>query len=250
MGKDLRLADGDRLTPGSAGALPADEHERCPRRRIHPGRRLSRSEPADVLARRCSAPTRRADRGAHERHGHRDTRRTRCRRRDRQGADRMRGRRRRGGNVRAGDRTHGRRRSSDHPVRPPVPDHRAVHAAARAAADAARPRQPHLLPQRGRRARDGRLRAQACPLGARRHPRGLRGATPARGVGPYGGALHQRDRAGSGNGDGRGEEVLQRAGGLHAGRGLPARRDRRFPASGSRPEGARTGLPAPVASAR
>ena len=59
----------------------------------------------------------------------------------------------------------------DHPDGAPVPGHRAVRSAARAAADAARPRQPHLLPHRGGRARDGRLRAQPGAVGARRHAR-------------------------------------------------------------------------------
>ena len=65
------------------------------------------------------------------------------------------------------------RRRADHPLRPPVPRHGAVRPAARAAAHAARPRRPRLLPHRGRRPRAGRLRARtphrgpstACPDG-------------------------------------------------------------------------------------
>ena len=65
----------------------------------------------------------------------------------------------------------GRRDRADHPDGPPVPHHRAVRPAARAAADAARPRQPRLLAHRGGRARDGRLRAQPRAVRAGRHPR-------------------------------------------------------------------------------
>ena len=137
----------------------------------------------------------------------------------------MRGRRRRRRHVRAGGRAPRRRRSADRSVRPSVPDHGAVRPAARAAADAARPRQPRLLPHRGRRARDGRLRAQARAVGARRDPRRLRGEAPAGGVGPDAGAVRERDHARSRDGDRRGEDVLQRARGVHARRGLPARRD-------------------------
>ena len=64
-----------------------------------------------------------------------------------------------------------RRHGADHPDGPPVPDHGAVRPAARAAADAARSRQPRLLAHRGGRARDGRLRAQSRPVRAGRHPR-------------------------------------------------------------------------------
>ena len=164
---------------GGAGALPADEHRRRARRGVHPRRRLPRPEPAHVLARRRRAPRRRADRDARPRHRHRDDGRPRHRGRDRSGTHRMRGRRRRGRHVRTRARAHGRRRPADHPVRPSVPDHRAVRPAARAAADAARPGQPRLLPHRGRRPRHGRLRAQARAVGARRHPGRVRGEAPA-----------------------------------------------------------------------
>ena len=89
-----------------------------------------------------------------------------------------------------------RRHRADHPYGAPVPHHRAVRPAARAAADAARPRQPRLLAHRGRRARDGRLRARARALGARRHSRGLRGPAPDRGVGALRGA-DSRARSGA-----------------------------------------------------
>ena len=55
-------------------------------RRVHPRRRLPRPVAADVLARRRGAAARRADRGAHARHRHRDARRPRVRGRGRQGA--------------------------------------------------------------------------------------------------------------------------------------------------------------------
>ena len=236
---------------GGAGALPADEHRRRARRRLHPGRRLPRPVAAHVLARRRCAPPRRADRDARPRH--------RASRRRTDGSPRSRPMPGRiecevvvnaGRHVRARARAHGRRRPADHPVRPPVPDHRAVRPAARAAADAARSRQPRLFPHRGRRPRHGRLRAQACAVGARRDPRGIRGEAAPAGMGPHGGALRERDHARARDGDRRGEDVLQRAGGVHARRGLPARRDRRAPASGSRRAAARTGSPARAASAR
>ena len=50
---------------GGAGALPADEHRRRRRGRVHPRRRLSRPEPAHVLARGRGSAARRADRDAH-----------------------------------------------------------------------------------------------------------------------------------------------------------------------------------------
>ena len=123
------------------------------------------------------------------------------RRRDGCRAHRVRGGRERRRYVRTRARPHGRRRPADHPVRPPVPDHRAVRPAARTSADAARSRQPRLLPHRGRRPRDGRLRAQAGAVGARRDPRGIRGQAPPGGMGPHGGALCECDHAGAGNGD-------------------------------------------------
>ena len=227
VGEDVRPADGDRLRGGGAGALPADERRRRARCSVHPRRRLSRPEPAHVRARRRRAPSRRADRGAHARHRHRDARRPRVRGRDGQGPDRVRGRRRRGRHVRAPGCRVGRRRRADHPVRPPVPRHRAVRARAGSAADAARPGQPHLLPDRGRRSRHGRLRAQAGAVGARRHPRRLRSEAPPAGVGADGGAVRERDPPRSGDGERRGEDVLQRPGGVHARRRLPARRDGR-----------------------
>ena len=49
----------------------------------------------------------------------------------------------------------------------------------------------------------GRLRAHAGAVGARRHPGRIRGAAPARGVGPDGGALLERDHARPGDGDRR-----------------------------------------------
>ena len=169
---------------GGAGAVPADEHRRRARGGVHRRRRLSRPEPADVLARG------RARGGS--------ARRSRCGRR-------VTGIETRDGRVCAvetdqgriecevvvdaagmyapADRAHGRRRPADHPVRPPVPDHGAVRPGARAAADAARPGQPRLLPHRGRRPRHGRLRAQAGAVGARRDSRGLRGEAASRRTG-------------------------------------------------------------------
>ena len=88
------------------------------------------------------------------------------------GDDRVRGRRRRRRHVRGRDRADGRRPRADRSVRPRVPRHAAVSRPHRSAppADAARPRQPHLLPRGGRRACHGRLRAPQRAVGARRAP--------------------------------------------------------------------------------
>ena len=167
VGEDVRPADGDRVSAQEAQELfPPMSTDGVRRRGVHPRRRLPRPEPADVLARRRA-------RARSARRSSRARRVTGIETRDGRviavetdkGRDRVRGRRRRRRHVRAGGRAARRRRPADHPVRPPVPDHRAVRPAARAAADAARPRQPRLLPHRGRRARDGRLRAQAARRG-------------------------------------------------------------------------------------
>ena len=63
-------------------------------------------------------------------------------------------------------------------------------------------------------------------MGARRHPRRLRGAAPDLGLRALRGADHERDPPRAGDGGRRGQEVLQRPGGLHARRRLPPRRDR------------------------
>ena len=88
-----------------------------------------------------------------------------------------------GRHVHAAGRPARGRERPDHPVRPRVPRHRDVRSAAGAAAHAARSRQPHLLPHRGRRAHHGRLRAKPRSVGARRRARRLRGRAPARGLG-------------------------------------------------------------------
>ncbi len=114
----------------------------------------------------------------------------------------------------------------DHPDGAPVPDHRAVRPAARAAADAARPGQPRLLAHGGRRTRDGRLRARSRAVRAGRHPRGFRGAAPDLGLRALRGAHGGLDPPRARDGGRRGQEVLQRPGGLHAGRRVHPRRVR------------------------
>ena len=94
----------------------------------------------------------------------------------------------------------------------------AVRPAARAAADSARPRSADLLPHRGGWPDHGRLRAKPGGVGARRRPRRLRSAAPARGLGALRRAAHELGGAGAGHGDGRGAKALQRPGGVHAGR--------------------------------
>ena len=93
-----------------------------------------------------------------------------------------------------------------------------------AAADAARPRPADLLPHRGGRPDHGRLRAKPGRVGARRRPRRLRGAAPARGLGALRRAAHELGRAGAGDGDGRGAKALQRPRGVHARRRVHPRR--------------------------
>ena len=123
-------------------------------------------------------------------------------------------------------------------------------AGARAAADAARPGQPRLLPHRGGRARDGRLRAQAGVVGARRHPGRLRGEAPARGLGPDGGAVDERDHARAGDGDA--PRSRSSSTGPRPSRRTPTSCSARptCRASGSPPAAARTASPARAASAR
>ena len=161
--------------------LPADVDRRRARRRVHPRRRLPRPEPADVLARRRRAPARRArSRRARASPAIETTRRPRRRRRDRPGAR---------SSARSSSTppacTRRRSRGWSASTLPIIPyGHQYLitepfEPAARAAADAARSRQPRLLPHRGRRPRDGRLRAQAGAVGARRHPGRLRGEAPA-----------------------------------------------------------------------
>ena len=157
-------------------------------RRLAAAGRLPRPEPAHVRAGRRRAALRRRDLHPHE--GHRDhaARRARARGRDRQGHDphgRRRQRRRDGGaRCRPARRCDG----AHHHDGAPVPRDRAVRAGARAVADAARSGQPRVLPHRGRRPRDGRLRARPGAVRARRHPRGLRGAAADRGLGSLRGA--------------------------------------------------------------
>ena len=170
LGEDVRPAARDHQRGRGAGALPADVDRRRARRGLPAARRLPRPEPADVRAGRRRAPLRRRDQHAHARDRDRARRaRPRLPRRHRQGRDRDRGRRQRRGHGRTRRRAARRRDRADHPDGAPVPDHRAVRPGARAAADAARPRQPRLLAHRGRRARDGRLRAQSGAVRARRH---------------------------------------------------------------------------------
>ncbi len=250
LGAHVRPADGDRLGSRGAGEVPADVDRRRAGGGLPALRRLPRPEPADVRAGRRGPPARRRDRDADDRHRHRGARRARGRGRHRPGPDRVRRGRQRGGHVRARDRPDGRRLDPDHPVRPPVRRHRAVRAGAAGAADAARPGQPHLLPHRGRRPRDGRLRAQPGGVGARRHPGRVRGAAAGRGLGPDGGADDERDPA---------RARRSRRCRSSASSTAP-RRSRRTPssssasprcrASGSPPASARTASPAPAASAR
>ena len=89
--------------------------------------------------------------------------------------------------LHAGRRAAGGRRRADHPVRPPVPRHRAVRPAAGGAADAARPRRPVYCAPRSAgwswaatSATRRRGRSTACPR--------LRGRAAARGLGPLRGA--------------------------------------------------------------
>ena len=141
MGEELRPADRDRLARRGAGALPADVDRRraSPRRSCPQDGYLDPSQLTFALA-DGARRLRRRDRAAHA-SARRDRRgRPLPGRRDRQGDDpRRRGRERRR-HVRPADRADGRRRGADHPVRARVPRDRGVRSAARAAADAARPR--------------------------------------------------------------------------------------------------------------
>ena len=119
-----------------------------------------------------------------------------------------------------------------------------------AAADAARPRQPRLLAHRGRRARDGRLRARPRAVRARRHPRGLRGAAPDLGLRALRGADGGLDPARAGDGGRRRSRSSSTAPRRSRPTASSSSATPRCPASGSRPGSARTASRAPAASAR
>ena len=68
LGEDVRPPARADLRRGGAGALPADDDRRRPRRRVSADRRLHRPVTAHVRARRGRAARRRRDRDQHARH--------------------------------------------------------------------------------------------------------------------------------------------------------------------------------------
>ena len=215
------------------GAVPADDDGRRARRSVPPDRWLHRSEPAHVRARRGRAPARGGDRDRHA--GHRLRRRARAdqpgRDRARQHRDRRRRQRRR--DVRAGARRARRRERPDRPDGARVPRDEAGRASARHA-DNARPVAARLLPARVGRPDHGRLRAPLCSLGPRRHPTRLQLAAPRGGLASLRGAHGERPRPRPLARRDGGREAHQRARGVHAGRGVHPRADRRARILGGR----------------
>ena len=110
------------------------------------------------------------------------------------------------------------------------------------------PTTARLLPARGRRARDGRLRARPGAVGrsTASPPTSTAGCCPRTGT-RFERADDERDRARALARGRRGGEADQRPGGVHAGRRVHPRRRPTSAASGSRPASARTGSPAPAA---
>ena len=195
LGEDVRPAARARLGGGGAGAVPADVDGRRPRSRLSPERRLHRSEPAHVRARRGCAATRRRGQHEHACHGHHDGARRGDGGRHRQGRDRDRHRDQRRRDVRARDRRAGRCHGADHPDGARVPRPRALRPAARHADDA-RPFAARLLPAGVGWPDHGRLRAQLRPLVARRDPGGLQRQAARGGLAAVRGADGERDRSG------------------------------------------------------
>ena len=143
LGEDVRPAARADLRRGGAGAVPADGHRRRDRRVLAADRRLPRSQPAHLRARRRRAPGRLRDLHPHARH--RDRRRARRghRRAHRARRHRVRGRRQRRRHVRGRDRPAGRRAHPDRADGARVPRHPAVpRARRRAHRHDARPRPP------------------------------------------------------------------------------------------------------------
>ena len=132
----------------------------------------------------------------------------------------------RGRDVRRRDRRARRRHGARRPDGPRVPRPRAVGAPARHADDA-RPVAPRLLPPRVGRADHGRLRAALRAVVARRHSRRLQRKAARGGLATVRGADAERRRARPvARGDGR-RAAHQRARGVHAGRRVHPRPERR-----------------------
>ena len=194
LGEDVRPSARARLGGGGAGALPADVDGRRPRSRVSPERRLHRSEPAHVRARRGCAASRRRGQHQHAGHGHHDGARRGDGGRHRQGRDRDRHRDQRRRDVRPRDRRARRCHGADHPDGTRVPRPRALRPPARHADDA-RPVAARLLPARVGRPDHGRLRAQLRPLVARWDPGGLQRQAARGGLAAIRGADGERDRS-------------------------------------------------------
>ncbi len=152
--------------------------------------------------------------------------RPRRRRGDRPRPDRDRRRRQCGRHVRGRDRGARRRQRPDRPDGARVPDHQACGTSARDADDA-RSHAPRVLPARVGRAGHGRVRAQLCALGSRRHSFRLQLEAPRGGLAPLRGADGERRHARSVPQRHGGRQAHQRAGGLHSGRRVHPRPDRR-----------------------
>ena len=234
LGQELWPRDGARVARRGAGDVPANVHRRRGRGRLHPARRLSRSQPAHLRAGRRRPPARGRHRAAHTRHRDHPPQRAGARGGHRQGHDPHRRRRERGRHVRPPDRADGGRAGADHHLWARVPGHRGVRPGARAAADAAGSRPARVLPHRGGRPDHGRLRAQSRAVGARRRAGRVRGAASARGLAPVRAAARKRRRAGAGDGIGRGAQALQRARGVHSRRRVHPGRVRRARLLGGR----------------
>ena len=232
LGEDVRPAARAGLGRRGARALPADGHRRRAGCLLAAHGRLPGSEPPRIRAGRRRPPRRLPHLHQHARHRDRRAPRPGAARPHRPRRHRGRRRRQRRRHVRRRDRPARRRPHPRDPVRARVPDHAAAGpAAGRPPAHDARPRPPDLLPRGGRRAGDGRLRAQLRAVVPARRP----GCDPARlqrppargGLGSLRGDRGQRAQAGPGDGGRPRDAADQRPGGLHARRRVLSRGDRR-----------------------
>ena len=154
-------------------------------------------------------------------------------------------RRQRRRHVRRRDRPPGGRDGAGRPDGPRVPDHEAARRAARRADDA-RSVAARLLPGRVRRPRDGRLRAPAGAVGARRHSSRLQRQAARRGLAALRGADGERRRPRSGARRRRGGTSSSTAPRRSRPTASSSSGRRPCAASGWPPASARTASPAPA----
>ena len=204
--------------------MAADAGRRRGRRGFPADRRTGLALRHRHVAGEGRAPERRHDCRRGEGHRDRGRERPRARRRHRPRPDRLREARDLRRPVVARDRPHGRGQHSARLGAAPISHHRDDRRRDAEPADAARSRPSHLLEGGGRRAGDGRLRAQSQAVGRGRPSRQFRVPAAGRRSGAFRAAARTRRRSRSGHAVGRHQAVHQRTGKLHARRELHPRR--------------------------